>query len=220
MPLVVTIDGPAGAGKSTVERRLAERLGWRFLDTGAMFRAVTLAAMRAGVDLGCERALGTLVEKLAVSLLPGRVLLGEEDVTESIRDLAVTQSSRFIADSPAVRRRLMIWQRAFAESQHVVTEGRDQGTLVFPQAFRKYYLTACEEERARRRLAENLARGEAVSYTSMLADQRERDARDAARSIAPMKPASDATVVDSTGLSIEDVVDRLARDVEVHLGRT
>jgi len=214
MPRVVTIDGPAGAGKSTVARRLAGRLGWRFLHTGAMYRAVTLAAIRAGVDPGREEALADLVAKLAVNLPPGRVLLGEEDVTQAIRAVAVTRASRFIADSPSVRRRLMIWQRAFAEFQDVVTEGRDQGTLVFPEAFRKYYLTASDEERARRRVAEHLARGEVASFESVLADQRERDARDTTRAIAPMKPAADSIIVDSTGLSIEDVVDRLARDIE------
>jgi len=219
MPLVVTIDGPAGAGKTTVARRLAERLDWRFLDTGAMYRAVTLAAVRAGVDLGSEEALGDLVAKLAVSLPPGRVLLDEEDVTESIRGAAVTRASRFIADSPSVRHKLTIWQRAFALLHDVVTEGRDQGTLVFPEAFRKYYLTASDLERARRRVAQDLARGEAASFESVLADQRDRDSRDAARAIAPMKPAPDATVVDSTELSVEDVVDRLAHDIEAHLGR-
>jgi CMP/dCMP kinase len=219
MPRVVTIDGPAGAGKSTVARQLAERLGWRFLDTGAMYRAVTLGACRARVDLGCEEALDDLVANMVVRLPPGRVLLGEEDVTESIRSVVVTRASQFIADSPSVRRRLMIWQRAFGEQQDVVTEGRDQGTLVFPDAFRKYYLTATDQERARRRLAEHLARGEAVSLESVIEDQRARDCRDAARAIAPMRPAADATIVDSTGLSVADVVDRLARDIELHLGR-
>lgn len=216
MQCVVTIDGPAAAGKSTVARGLADRLGWRFLDTGAMYRAVTFAALRAGIDLSDEAALTRLVDSLTVKLPPGRVLLGAEDITESIRGVEVTRASRFVADSPGVRKRLTIWQREFARENHVVTEGRDQGTLVFPDAFRKYYLTASDHERASRRMSEYLSRGEPVTLESVLHDQHERDARDAARAIAPMKPAADAVVIDTTGMTIEAVIDRMARDV---LGR-
>ena len=131
---VVTIDGPAGAGKSTVARRVADRLGWRLLDTGAMYRAVTLAAIRLGVDLLDNDALGDLAGRIDVRLPPGLVLLDGEDVTESIRCVEVTRATRHSADSPSVRRRLVEWQRAFASSEGgVVTEGRDQGTIVFPR---------------------------------------------------------------------------------------
>ena len=220
MPCIVTIDGPAAAGKSTVARALADRLGWCFLDTGAMYRAVTFAAIRVGADLRSEADLSRLVESLCVTLLPGRVLLGEEDITQSIRGGDVTLASKFVADSPSVRRQLTVWQRAFAAHDDVVTEGRDQGTLVFPDAFRKYYLTASDEERALRRVGDYRSRGESVSFESVLRDQRERDARDAARTIAPMKPAPDAILLDTTGLSVEGVVDRMARDIEEYLAQT
>jgi cytidylate kinase len=213
MQRVVTIDGPAGSGKSTVARQLARRLGWRFLDTGAMYRAVTLAALRAGVDLTSERALADLVQTLEVKMRGEQVFLGDEDVTDSIRSAQVTQSSRFIADSPSVRRHLSAWQREIAEGEDVVTEGRDQGTLVFPDAFRKYYLTASDEERARRRLADYAARSEPTSFEAVLGDLRARDARDAARAIAPMKPAADAIVLDSTNLTVADVVERMAAEI-------
>ncbi len=213
MPRVVTIDGPAGAGKSTVARRLADRLGWRFLDTGAMYRAVTLAAVRDGIDLHSDEALGNLADRLEVQLHSGRVILDQEDVTTAIRSAAVTAASRFVADSPGVRHRLAQWQRAFAASADTVTEGRDQGTIVFPDAFRKFFLIAGEEERARRRLAELLARGEPSSFEEVLAAQRARDERDAARAIAPMKPAADATVVNTSAMTIEEVVEELASRV-------
>lgn len=214
MVRVVTIDGPAGAGKSTAARRLAEKLGWRFLDTGAMYRAVTLAAVRAQTDLSSDQALSELAAGLTVELFPDRVLLDGEDVTTAIRTSEITRLSRYVADSPGVRRRLAEWQRAFASTHDTVTEGRDQGTLVFPNAFRKFFLTADEEERARRRLADLLARGERCVLEDVLADQRKRDEGDAARAIAPMKPADDADRIDTSGKTIDEVVEELVRRVE------
>ena len=210
---VVTIDGPAGAGKSTVARRLADRLGWRLLDTGAMYRAVTLAALRAGVDLESDPALGELAARVAVGLPPGRVLLDGEDVTDAIRGVAVTRASGFVASSPRVRAQLIGWQRAFAADFDVVAEGRDQGTIVFPDALRKFFLTASPAERARRRHAEFAARGEAIAPEEVLRDIQQRDARDEARAIAPLRPAADARILDTTGLPLDRVVDLIEQDV-------
>lgn len=210
---VVTIDGPAGAGKSTVARLLADRLGWRFLDTGAMYRVVTLAALRRSADFQDAEGLARLADDLEVDFPPGRTLLEGEDVSAAIRDVAVTEASRYVADCPGVRQRLVAWQRAFAERADTVTEGRDQGTIVFPDAHRKFFVTASEQERARRRHAELIARGASIELATVLSDQRQRDARDAARAIAPMKPADDAEVVDTTGLTIEAVVESLLRSV-------
>jgi cytidylate kinase len=214
---VVTIDGPAGAGKSTVSKLLAARLGWRLLDTGAMYRAIALASLRAGVDLADDEAVGGVAERAAVKLPDGRVLLDGEDVAPLIRSVEVTFATKFVADSPRVRSRLVQLQREFASEHDVVAEGRDQGTVVFPDALCKFYLTASPEERARRRHAEFTARGERVAFEAVLRDLIERDRGDAGRAIAPMKPAPDAALIDTTGVPLDDVVARIERAVQDRL---
>ncbi|WP_165233454.1 (d)CMP kinase [Aquisphaera insulae] len=215
MPKVVTIDGPAGAGKSTAARRLAGRLGWQFLNTGAMFRAVTLAALRRGTDVASESQLDVLTADLEVDVSGGRVVLDGEDVTRELdrRRSEISLASGPIASSAVVRGHLLHWQREFAREVDTVTEGRDQGTVVFPDAFRKFFLTANEVERARRRVAELEANGQHASFEDVLADQRIRDARDAARTIAPMKPAADALHIDTSGKTIDQVVEELASHI-------
>jgi CMP/dCMP kinase len=211
--MIITIDGPAGAGKSSAAQALARRLDFDFLDTGAMYRAVTLAALRAGLALHDQDALARLMNALSLEMPPGRVLLGGVDVTADIRTEMVTKATGAIADSPPVRRRLGEMQRAIASGRRVVSEGRDQGTVVFPNAICKFFLSAAVEERARRRQAEMAARGEVVELAALLPMIEARDRRDAARELAPMVPAADAVVVDGTGLSLDQVVDRMEAEV-------
>jgi cytidylate kinase len=211
--MIITIDGPAGAGKSSAARALAQRLGFEFLDTGAMYRAIALAALRAGVSLQDESALRVLVSAVSLEIAAGRILLGGEDVTREIRTAPVTAATGAAADSPAVRSRLAALQRAVAAGRSMVCEGRDQGTIVFPDAECKFFLIADPTERARRRQREMASRGERVDLPEVLRAQTVRDERDTARDIAPMKPAPDAVVLDSTGLTSAEVVDRMEAEV-------
>jgi cytidylate kinase len=211
--MIVTLDGPAGAGKSSAAKALARRLAFEFLDTGAMYRVVTLAALRARIDLQDQHALAGLIEGLAIELPPAQVLMNSEDVTRAIRTLAVTQASGAIADSPVVRRQLVARQRAIARGRNMVCEGRDQGTIVFPDALCKFFLLAEPAERARRRQKEMASRGEELPLEEVLRAQEERDQRDAARGLAPMVPAEDAVILDSTGLTLAQVVDRMEQEV-------
>jgi cytidylate kinase len=200
--MIVTIDGPAGSGKSTAARGLAARLGFDYLDTGAMFRAVGLA-LRDAADVDAVLA------AVRLELPPGRVLLDGRDVTADIRTPAAAQAASRVATVPAVRQFLAAEQRRIAAGRDVVCEGRDQGTAVFPDAACKFYLVADPHARAERRHRELVAKGEAVSLADVLAQQQERDARDAGRAAAPMRPADDAVVIDTTGLSPDDVLARL-----------
>ena len=210
--MIITIDGPAGAGKSTAAKLLAQRLGYEFLDTGAMYRAVTLAALRAPIDLNDQDALARLLDTLHLELPGERVLLNGEDITGLIRTPQITVASGPIASSPVVRRRLVDWQRRIAQGRNIVCEGRDQGTVVFPNAGCKFFLVADPAERARRRQRDLQARGETATFEEVLAAQQVRDARDAARDIGPMVPAADAVLMDSTMWTVDEMVTRMEKE--------
>ena len=211
--MIVTIDGPAGAGKSSAARGLARRLGFRFLDTGAMYRAVTLAARERGLDLADSEQLARLVDEIRVELAGDRVLLDGRDVTDAIRKFDIAVATHYAADNPAVRAQLVEWQRSAAAGNDVVTEGRDQGTVVFPHAECKIFLTAAEQERAHRRHGDLLARGENIPFDEVLANQRLRDHRDSNRSVGALVKADDAVEVSTDGLSPDEVVAQLEQIV-------
>ena len=207
--MIVAIDGPAGAGKSSAARTLARNLGFRFLDTGAMYRAVALAALRRNHDWDRPEALAELARGISIEVGDQRVLLDGEDVTREIRTSTVTSLTHYAANNPAVREHLVVLQREAAGGDNVVTEGRDQGTVVFPDARCKIFLTASPAERARRRLIDLEKRGEQATFAEVLEQQNLRDERDAAREVGPLKPASDAILVITDGLTPEQVVARL-----------
>jgi CMP/dCMP kinase len=202
--MVIAIDGPAGAGKSSVARAVAAELGFTFLDSGAMYRCVALAAIESGADLDDGEGLGPLAAGLEIRLNGARVLLGERDVSEAIREPAVTAAASRVSVHPSVRAAMVARQRALIGAGRYVAEGRDIGTVVSPEAPLKVFLTASDEERARRRAAET---GEDLA--SVLDAQRHRDARDTEREHGALRAADDAVELDTTGLSLEEVVDRV-----------
>src|SRR5438045_3344665 len=202
--MIVAIDGPAGAGKSTISRRLAERLGFAFLDTGAMYRAVALATIRRGLGLNDSDAIARLASEITIDFDGVHTLLNGEDVSAAIRTTEVSAAVHLAADNVAVRRRLVKLQREIAAGRDLVTEGRDQGTVAFPIAECKIFLTASREERARRRWEEIVARGEPVTFEEVLAQQNERDERDATRPVGALIKAIDAGGGCTDGLSLDE----------------
>lgn len=211
--LTIAIDGPAGAGKSTVARRVAERLGYLYIDSGAMYRALTLKALRLGIDPGDGPALGALAAQTEIALVQGphgdRILLDGVDVTGAIRDPEVTRHVSAVAAVPAVRARLVELQRAVARGGGVVMDGRDIGSHVLPRADRKFFLTASLQERARRRQEELAAAGHRVPLAELEADIARRDHLDSTRPVSPLVQVPDAVVIDTTGLAVEEVVNRI-----------
>jgi cytidylate kinase len=210
--MIVTIDGPAGSGKSTAARGLAGRLGFEFLDTGAMYRAVALALHRLEIDVASEQA-RAILQTLRLEMSPGRIVLNGEDVSTLIRTPEMAAASSKVAVVTAVRTYLVELQRTIAAGRSMVCEGRDQGTIVFPDAPCKFFLTASPMSRALRRQADMLGRGRSVPIEDVLAEQDERDRRDAGRDVGPMRPAPDAIVLDTSDLTAEQVLDRLEHEV-------
>jgi cytidylate kinase len=215
--VVVAIDGPSGAGKSTIAKRLAARLGFTYIDTGAMYRAVALWAARQGVDLADMHRAEQLALAANIELAPGRIVLNGEDITEAIRTPEMSNGASKISAISGVRRAMVAKQRQIGEQTSVVMEGRDIGTVVFPQADVKIFLDANPAERVRRRHAELAAKGQTISEEQLAAEMRERDLRDSTRADAPLAQAPDAVYFDSSGMGIDEVEEAMLKIVRARV---
>ncbi|MGB3916344.1 (d)CMP kinase [Thiothrix litoralis] len=202
---VITLDGPAGAGKGTIACMLADKLGWHMLDSGAIYRVAALAALRSGVGLGDEKALAALLPTLNIEFNNGEAWLNGEMVTGEIRNETCASATSQIAALPAVRAALLVLQRNFRQLPGLVADGRDMGTVVFPEATHKFYLTASAEIRAERRLKQLSQQGLSAKLCDLIQDINARDERDTNRPVAPLKPAADALVIDTGSLDQTEV---------------
>ncbi len=219
---IVTIDGPSGAGKSTISKMLAAKLHYTYLDTGAMYRVVGLLVERSGLDLEAEntgKKLKQLLDTLDITLASGeegqetRAFLNNEDVSDAIRTPEMAMVASRVSAAPEVRKKLTEMQRAMGNKNAIVAEGRDMGTVVFPDAKHKFFLDATPEERARRRHTQFLQNNQQVEFEEILAQIQKRDRDDSSRSLAPLKPAEDAVVIDSSEMNIEEVVSFMLKTV-------
>lgn len=224
--MIVAIDGPSGAGKSTVSQAVAKELGFSCLDTGAMYRCVALCALREQVSLDDAEALGRLARTRTISFghvagdpIPKQVFVDGAEVTRDIRTPQVDRSVSRVSSVPAVRAALVDQQRTIGNAGDYVVEGRDIGTVVFPQAALKVFMTASAAERARRRVEQNAQRGIAEEYATVLADIQARDALDSSRDTSPLRPADDAVMLDTTELSIQQVIDRICTEARERMNR-
>lgn len=217
-PLIVTIDGPAGAGKTTVSKLLAKKLGYRYLDTGALYRGVAVAAKQAGISAEDDPALEALCGRIKLDLIADddglRLLLNGADITRQIRTPEISMMASAVSARPVVRAFLLATQRDLAAPKAVVAEGRDMGTVVFPQAEAKFFLDADPAIRAQRRYEELNPKADAgPSLTTVESEMRQRDRKDATRAVAPLQPAADAIRIDSSRLSLAEVVDEMLRHI-------
>ncbi len=219
MNCIITIDGPAGSGKSTVSRLLAKKLGFLYLDTGAMYRAVALAAKIRGLRSIDTEKMKTMCQTIELRFVKGekadRLFLGNKDVSKDIRTPEMDMLSSKVSSLKIVRDAMTDLQRDMAEDNDVVAEGRDMGTVVFPMADHKFFLTASPDIRAKRRYRERVELGEEVDFDSVSADIRNRDKQDQSRAIAPLKAAQDAIVIDSTDINIGDVLDKILKHIDL-----
>jgi len=207
--LIVAIDGPAGSGKTTIAKLVAKRLGFFYLDTGAIYRAFTLKLIRLGFPIDDLKKICDILDSTSIDIRDGRLFLDGEDVTELIRDPEVDKRVSLVAKIAKVRERLLPFQRRLVSGKNAVVEGRDMGTVVFPKAEVKVFLTASLEERARRRHKELIQRGKNLSFDEVLEDLQKRDEIDSNREVAPLKIASDAIIIDTTGKTIDEVVEEV-----------
>ncbi|MCG2585584.1 (d)CMP kinase [Massilia sp. TS11] len=208
---VITIDGPTASGKGTVAHRVADELGFHFLDSGALYRLTALSALRRHTDLADEHALAKVAEHLPCSFIDGHAMLGEENVSQAIRQEEVGNLASKIAALPAVRQALYALQLSFRKTPGLVADGRDMGTVIFPHATLKIFLTASAEARAERRYKQLIEKGFSASMEDLLADLQARDARDSQRAIAPLKPAEDAHVIDTSHLTANEAIFEVLR---------